>query len=240
MEKNKSIVIISIFLILAGIAIFLFFGSGRQEVVTLQNEAPTAVEDEKGEPQASPIGGENPAPQKNNEPEMKENIPPGSSVQKEEAAGASIVKRLVNFGFQAASGRSIDTIIIHSSYDALGNDPYDVSGLIAEYKAYGVAPHYLIDRKGTTYQLVEDKNIAYHAGEAKTPDGRSGVNNFSIGIEMMNTKEDKYAGEQYEALNVLISTLKVLYKIKYVLGHDQIAPGRKDDPWNFDWSKVKK
>jgi len=151
----------------------------------------------------------------------------------------SITNRLTTWGFQKASDRKIDTIIIHSSYDALGDDPYSVSGVIAEYKEYEVAPHYLIDRQGKVYRLVEDKNIAYHAGESKMPDGRTGVNAFSIGVEMLTTKKDKLTDEQYSALKLLITNLKGKYKIGDVLGHNQIAPGRKDDPWNFEWSKLK-
>jgi len=150
-----------------------------------------------------------------------------------------IVDRLVNFGFEQSSGRAIDTIIIHSTYDAVGNDPFSVAGVIAEYKSYGVSPHYLIGRDGAIYRLVEDKNIAYHAGVAQTPDGRSNVNDFSIGIELINTKTDKISDAQYASLNNLIAQLKSKYKIKYVLGHNQIAPSRKDDPWNFDWKEVK-
>ncbi|MFZ2226412.1 MAG: N-acetylmuramoyl-L-alanine amidase [Candidatus Moraniibacteriota bacterium] len=151
----------------------------------------------------------------------------------------SITNRLVSFGFQKAQNRKIDTIIIHSSYDALGDDPYSVSGVIAEYKSYGVSPHYLIDRKGNISRLVEDKNIAYHAGESKMSDGRTGVNAFSIGVEMLTTKKDKLTDAQYSALKLLISELKGKYEITSVLGHNQIAPGRKDDPWNFEWSKLK-
>ena len=151
----------------------------------------------------------------------------------------SITNRLVSFGFQKAQNRKIDTIIIHSSYDALGDDPYSVSGVIAEYKSYGVSPHYLIDRKGNVSRLVEDKNIAYHAGESKMSDGRTGVNAFSIGVEMLTTKKDKLTDAQYSALKLLISELKGKYEITSVLGHNQIAPGRKDDPWNFEWSKLK-
>ena len=150
-----------------------------------------------------------------------------------------ITNRLVSWGFQKADSRKIDTIIIHSSYDAIGDDPYSVSGVIAEYKSYGVSPHYLIDRKGNVSQLVSDANIAYHAGESKMPDGRTGVNNFSIGVEMLTTKKDKLTQDQYDASKLLIADLKVKYKITAVLGHNQIAPGRKDDPWNFEWGKLK-
>lgn len=150
-----------------------------------------------------------------------------------------VTSKLVSWGFSSASKRKIDTVIIHSSYNALGGDVYDVNKLIQEYKEYGVAPHYLIDRKGKIYLLVEEKNIAYHAGESKTPDGRSQVNNFSLGIEMINTKKDNYTGEQYDSLKELLSKLKSDYSIKYVLGHNDIAPERKTDPWNFEWKKVK-
>jgi len=149
-----------------------------------------------------------------------------------------IIQNLVSWGYAVSSERNIDTIIIHSSYDALGNDPYDLDGLLKEYKLYGVAPHYVIDRKGKIYRLVTDKNIAYHAGASQMPDGRNGVNNFSIGIELINTEDDEYTENQYKALSELIDYLKNEHTIKYILGHSQIAPGRKTDPWNFDYTRI--
>ena len=183
---------------------------------------------------------ENPSgmPEKERQFVLPVNIPGALEKEVKNQDNAKIINKLVNFGFQKASGRSIDTIIIHSSYDALGTDPYDTAGLITEYKDYGVSPHYLINREGTIYKLVEEKNIAYHAGEGKVPDGRNSVNTFSIGIELMNTKTDNYTEAQYEALKNLLADLKKRYKIKYVLGHKDIAPDRKDDPWNFNMNKL--
>jgi N-acetyl-anhydromuramyl-L-alanine amidase AmpD len=149
-----------------------------------------------------------------------------------------IIQNLISWGYAVSSERNIDTIIIHSSYDALGNNPYDMDGLLKEYKIYEVAPHFVINRKGKIYRLVADKNIAYHAGASQMPDGRNNVNNFSLGIELMNTKDDEYTEDQYEALIALIDYLKNEHTIKYVLGHSQIAPGRKTDPWNFDYSRA--
>lgn len=149
-----------------------------------------------------------------------------------------ITRKPVSWGFEKASQRKIDTIIIHSSYDALGKYPYDVEGVLAEYKEYGVSPHYVIDRDGIIYQLVAEENIAYHAGQSQMPDGRSSVNNFSIGIEVLTTKTEKPTARQYDALNDLLPHLKKKYPITFVLGHSQIAPDRKDDPWNFEWSKI--
>jgi len=153
---------------------------------------------------------------------------------------SKIIDKFISWGFEKASDRKIDTIIIHSSYDALGKDPYSVDGIIAEYKQYGVSAHYLIARDGKIYHLVADKNIAYHAGVSKVPDGRTGVNEFSIGIEMINTEDGKYTNAQYSALNSLIGTLKKQNSIKYILGHKDIAPGRKTDPWGLQWDRVNK
>jgi len=150
-----------------------------------------------------------------------------------------IMDRLMTTGFTVPkSTRSIDTIVLHSSYDLNGSDPYSVSGIVKEYTDYGVSAHYLIDRKGTIYRLVKDKNIAYHAGVSKMPDNRKNVNDFSIGIEMMNTKKGSFTSAQYTAVNNLIASLKKKYPIKSVVGHSDIAPDRKTDPWNFDWKQL--
>jgi hypothetical protein len=177
---------------------------------------------------------ESPA-EKTSQPEI---APPSPEKPVAKGSALKIISRLVSWGFSPASDRKIDTIIIHSSYNALGGEEYDTEKLIAEYKEYGVAPHYLIDRQGKIYLLVEEKNIAYHAGQSSVPDGRSQVNNFSLGIEMMNTQEDNYTAQQYAALNSLLAKIKSDYSIKYTLGHNDISPGRKTDPWNFDWKKV--
>jgi len=173
--------------------------------------------------------------------EIKTEIIPAETKVEETPASISndfIINKKVSWGYASANNREINTIVIHSSYDALGSAPYSLEGLTNEYKQYGVAPHFLIDRKGKIYRLVNEKNIAYHAGVSETPDGKTGVNNFSIGIELMNTKEDDYTKQQYDGLNNLINYLENQYSIKYVLGHEDISPNRKTDPWNFDWDEI--
>lgn len=149
-----------------------------------------------------------------------------------------IVQKLISGGFQKSAGRKIDTVIVHTSYNSLGGDLYDGEKIIDIYKQYGVSAHYLISRDGVIYQLVADQDIAWHAGVSEMPDGRKNVNDFSIGIEVINSKDDKFTSEQYSALNSLIATLKKKNEIKYILGHDEIAPGRKTDPWGIQWNKV--
>jgi N-acetyl-anhydromuramyl-L-alanine amidase AmpD len=147
--------------------------------------------------------------------------------------------RLVDFGYAPhAAPRAIDTVVIHSSYDALGPDPYDLDGLLAEYRQYGVAPHYVIDRAGTIWRTVRDRDVAWHAGRSRMPDGRTGVNGFSLGIEMMTTKTDSLTQAQYTGLNALLTRLGRLYPLRHVVSHARIAPDRKNDPWNFDFGRL--
>lgn len=157
-----------------------------------------------------------------------------------ESSGLSIEPRILRFGFRVPPApRTVDTIVLHSSYNALGGDVYSVERTIEEYEQYGVGAHYLIDRSGRVLRLVDEANIAYHAGSSKMPDGRKNVNDFSIGIEIIATEGSGYTDKQYSAVNALIADIETRHKIKSVVGHGDIAPGRKTDPWKFDWKKLK-
>jgi N-acetylmuramoyl-L-alanine amidase len=166
----------------------------------------------------------------------KEEVSPKDNAEPE-PKNFAIKNSLVSFGHESASGRKIDTVVLHSSYNPSG-DPYSVSTVKSIWQSYGVAPHYMVARDGTVYRLVADKDIAYHAGESTMKDGRKNVNDFSIGVEILNTKDDEYTKAQYQAVKDLIAYLKDNHSIKSVVGHDDIAPGRKTDPWNFDWNKI--
>lgn len=147
-------------------------------------------------------------------------------------------KRLISWGYEKSNTRSIDTLIIHSSYNSLGGDEYDVEAIIAIYKTYEVGAHYIIDRKGKIVQLIEEENIAYHAGVSQLPDGRTKVNAVSVGVEMVGNLRDGFTSEQYISLNKLIGDIQSRYELRYILGHSEIAPERKTDPWNINWDNV--
>ncbi|MEI8338229.1 MAG: N-acetylmuramoyl-L-alanine amidase [bacterium] len=153
-----------------------------------------------------------------------------------------ITDRIINWdGYMVPNKpRAIDTLIIHSTYNSLGKDIYNVEGVIREYKLYSVGPHYLIDRVGTIYCLVPEKDIGYQAGESKMPDGRIDVNNFSIGIELIYNKNETPNVVQYSQLSKLVKDIKSRHTITNILGHNEVAPGRKTDPWNFNWNKFNK
>ncbi|MDR2824444.1 MAG: N-acetylmuramoyl-L-alanine amidase [Prevotellaceae bacterium] len=142
----------------------------------------------------------------------------------------------VNFGMRIAANREIDAIVIHSSYYNLGGDPYSFSNVLSLYRSYFVNAHYIIARNGRVYNLVDECNIAFHAGRSVFPDGsRSGGNDRSIGIEMISSETDSPTQAQMHSLVRLVQNIKQHYNIKFVLRHSDIAPDRKTDPWNFDW-----
>ncbi len=149
-----------------------------------------------------------------------------------------INERILDWGSHIpATPRTIDTIIVHSVYNALGGDVHSLEKVIEEFKIYGVAAHYLITRDGVLYRTALDEAIAYHAGDSEMPDGRRDVNNFSIGIELVNTKTESPTESQYQSLTQLVKHLQEQYNIpsENIIGHKDIAPERKTDPWNFDW-----
>jgi len=176
------------------------------------------------------------------ESEGIERIEPSPEPEPEPEAELQITKNILSWGFRIPSTtRSINTIVIHSSYDALGQDPYDTDGVIEEYRRYKVAPHYLIARNSTIYYLAPERAIAYHAGVSTMPDGRKNANDFSIGIELIYTKSDTPNDAQYESLILLIKSLREKYNIPLanIVAHDEISPSRENDPANFDWEKLK-
>lgn len=151
-----------------------------------------------------------------------------------------IVNKKVNFGFAESQNRNIDAVIVHSTFNNSGGEYYDVDLVIKQFSQYGVSAHYVIGRDGTIYNLVDEKNISYHAGKSSLPDGRTNVNSCSIGIEIMTSFKESPTEQQINALLLLINDIKKRNKINYILRHSDIAPSRKTDPWNMDWESFKK
>jgi AmpD protein len=101
-----------------------------------------------------------------------------------------------------------------------------------------VSSHFLIRRDGALLQFVPCGLRAWHAGASCWND-LQGCNDFSIGIELEGTDELPYEDAQYVALRALLAALRARYPIEAVVGHSDIAPGRKTDPGTaFDWSRV--
>ncbi|MGD9592318.1 MAG: 1,6-anhydro-N-acetylmuramyl-L-alanine amidase AmpD [Candidatus Berkiella sp.] len=110
---------------------------------------------------------------------------------------------------------------------------------IAELK---VSSHLFIRRTGEVLQFVPFTKRAWHAGKSAYQ-GRENCNNFSIGIELEGTDTTPYTQEQYKELAQITCALMRHYpKItpQNIVGHADIAPGRKTDPGPaFDWCHFK-
>jgi AmpD protein len=112
--------------------------------------------------------------------------------------------------------------------------PYYAS--VADLK---VSAHFLIRRDGETIQFVPCAKRAWHAG-ASNWCGRSRCNDFSIGIELEGCDEVPFEAAQYDALAALARALRGRYPIADIVGHSDIAPGRKSDPGpHFDWARFR-
>jgi N-acetyl-anhydromuramyl-L-alanine amidase AmpD len=133
--------------------------------------------------------------------------------------------------------RDIDVIIIHSTFCDRSSDPFDFYCTMAQFKRHRVSSHYIIDRQGNIHRLVDEKNIAFHAGFGKLPDGYNAINHRSLGIEMISSETQGPTDDQYKTLAWLVKDIKSRYSIKYIKGHSQIAPARKTDPWLFNWKQ---
>ena len=112
---------------------------------------------------------------------------------------------------------------------------------LADLAGVRVSAHLLIDRRGRTTQFVPFDERAWHAG-ASCWRGREGCNDFAIGIELEGEDHRPYTRAQYARLaKVLVALLEKYPSLSRaaIVGHQEIAPGRKSDPGPvFDWAGV--
>ena len=105
-----------------------------------------------------------------------------------------------------------------------------------------VSSHLFIKRHGVLIQFVPLDKKAWHAGKSEYMN-RENFNDFSIGIEIEGSVNDSYTDDQYLTLKNTINELKKLFpsiRDSNILGHSDIAPGRKTDPGKyFLWDKIK-
>lgn len=102
-----------------------------------------------------------------------------------------------------------------------------------------VSAHFLIDREGAVTQFVPCDKRAWHAGVSRWRE-RKCCNDFSIGIELEGCDAVPFENAQYQALVHLVNVLQRHYPIQDIVGHCDIAPGRKTDPGpHFDWQRLR-
>jgi len=132
----------------------------------------------------------------------------------------------------------VDTVVLHST------EIDDIKKVIKIFRnpKSGVSAHYTVDKDGTVVQHVREKYRAWHAGESMLPNGRTRVNDFSIGIELVNknTGNDPYPSSQIDSLTKLLLDIESRHPIEYLVSHAEVAqpPGRKSDPKGFDYAQL--
>jgi N-acetyl-anhydromuramoyl-L-alanine amidase len=153
-------------------------------------------------------------------------------------------------------GRAVDMLVIHSISLPPGEfggpwidrlftnqlDP-DAHPYFAGIAHLTVSAHVMINRHGEVTQYVPFDRKAWHAGQSCFADEQN-CNEFSIGIELEGCDDKKFTDAQYQSLAELTRYLCDCYpdiSPERVVGHSDIAPGRKTDPGPcFDWQRYRK
>ena len=115
---------------------------------------------------------------------------------------------------------------------------WDANPYYQDIRDIKVSAHFFIRRDGTLIQFVPCSLRAWHAGVSSWQ-GCERCNDFSIGIELEGTDDLPFTNAQYATLAPLVRQLKQAYPIQAVVGHSDIAAGRKTDPGPyFDWQRL--
>ncbi|MBX3111797.1 MAG: N-acetylmuramoyl-L-alanine amidase [Fimbriimonadaceae bacterium] len=138
------------------------------------------------------------------------------------------------------AGTVIDTIVLHHTS---GPSLWSTVSWFKTDKSQ-VSAHFCVGRDGSIVQFLSTWDRAWHAGVSTDAFGRKGVNDFSVGIEIVNKGDgtEPYPEAQLRALDNLVAVLLRRFpQIKQITSHEFIAEpqGRKNDPINFPWERMR-
>lgn len=110
-------------------------------------------------------------------------------------------------------------IVLHTTEGAL-------KGSLEKIRRFGEA-HYFVTPSGEVYRIIDHRRIATHAGRSMW-EGRSTIDNYAIGIEVVGYHDRDITAAQYTALRELLRQLKSMYRIRdeNILSHSMVAYGR--------------
>lgn len=152
--------------------------------------------------------------------------------------------------FNSRNSSQILHLVLH--YTA-GNFESSLKKLTDPKDPNPVSAHYLVPEMAMdgrrVFQLVQDKDRAWHAGVSSWGT-KTNLNNTSIGIEIVNLGYQYKEGERswcpfsdYQIQTVIALSQEIIQRYGIqpinVIGHSDIAPGRKLDPGPlFPWKKL--
>ena len=138
--------------------------------------------------------------------------------------------------FSDRRGTVIDMVVLHylSARYTMPNDPYNPQECARILEENKVSYHYMITRKGVSWQFVDESQKAWHAGKSKWK-GSTNINSRSIGITLLGMDGRKFTEPQYAAVISLLSDIVKRRKIKedMIVGHSDVSPGRKIDSGRY-------
>lgn len=164
--------------------------------------------------------------------------------------GAARQLKSPNFG-PRPEGAQIDLVVIHSISLPPGQYgtgavqqlftnqlDWDAHPYYQGIRGIEVSSHFFVTRQGEIWQFVSCDDRAWHAGVSQWR-GRERCNDDSIGIELEGLEGLSFEAPQYQALQQLCIAIAAHYPVRYIAGHEHIAPGRKQDPGpGFDWQRL--
>lgn len=137
-------------------------------------------------------------------------------------------------------GTIVDTVVLH--YTGMQSGKAALKQMCDPEKK--VSAHYMVEEDGRCYQLVPEDKRAWHAGVSYWT-GREGLNDFSIGIEIVNPGHEfgyrPFPEKQMRGVETLLADIWRRHPIirHNVVAHSDIAPMRKEDPGEyFDWARL--
>jgi len=153
---------------------------------------------------------------------------------------------LLHFDFQSpnfnerADGQSPSMLLLH--YTGMKTGSEAIERLCDPGSK--VSAHYVVEEDGRVFQLVSDDKRAWHAGVSYWA-GESDINSASIGVEIVNPGHEfgyrDFPDAQIESVIKLCGQIIEKYNISSgkVMGHSDVAPGRKTDPGElFPWERL--
>jgi N-acetylmuramoyl-L-alanine amidase len=114
----------------------------------------------------------------------------------------------------------------YTKYIVLHTTEGEDGGSLRKLVRFGEA-HYFISHSGAILRIIDKSKIARHAGRSMW-EGRSTIDNYSIGIEVSGYHNRDIQDAQYTALRELLAQLKSQYHIsdENILTHSMVAYGR--------------
>jgi N-acetyl-anhydromuramyl-L-alanine amidase AmpD len=156
--------------------------------------------------------------------------------------------------FRPKRERRFSAIVIHHTGNVAKDDNPDaweriassVLNWLTKADTNYVSAHFQINRDGKILQLCDPRFFeAFHAGKSEhwhhtLRQVVSDWNRYAVGIELVGDGNAvAFTPEQYQSLIKLTEKLMTAFLIhpRNILGHEEISPGRKQDPgYLFDWA----